>query len=330
MKRMLILMSVLLLVLCVTACAQAAEIRPQDINHLEIDLTDGTFFLGVKDADRIIDGGWFTASLYVPDHYDAAQIEAMVPGDTVLVNGQAWTIREVVPHGADEPGLVDTYEIYTEEENDGYIVFIHEPDGCYICQIDDWAPVTPVGDVRVMLPLPDKFEYYSGEDTEPRGMDALVNDLEEYGSTFVPYNTFCSFEDGKLFKVVHYSYPMGPEETPDEDEPAAEPDTAEDAEAVPVWKFCHGVRDGLETAVIKGYTSNCEEGPSEIEMTAEEIEDIRNIAINGVITGKANDLSVTGGTWFYTFETPEGEHLLTVELYKGWIVSVDGMYTYHK
>ena len=181
MKRMLILMSVLLLVLCVTACAQAAEIRPQDINHLEIDLTDGTFYLGVKDADRIIDGGWFTASLYVPDHYDAAQIEAMAPGDTVLVNGQAWTIREVVPHGADEPGLVDTYEIYTEEENDGYIVFIHETDGCYVCQINDWAPVTPVGDVRVMLPLPDKFEYYSGEDTEPRGMDALVNDLEEYG-----------------------------------------------------------------------------------------------------------------------------------------------------
>ena len=93
MKRMLILMSVLLLVLCVTACAQAAEIRPQDINHLEIDLTDGTFYLGVKDADRIIDGGWFTASLYVPDHYDEAQIEAMAPGDTVLVNGQTWTIR---------------------------------------------------------------------------------------------------------------------------------------------------------------------------------------------------------------------------------------------
>ena len=63
-------------------------------------------------------------------------------------------------------------------------------------------------------------------------------------------------------------------------------------------------------------------------MTAEEIEDIRNIAINGMITGKANDMSVTGGTWFYTFETPEGKHLLTIEIYKGWIVSVDGMYTY--
>lgn len=103
------------------------------------------------------------------------------------------------------------------------------------------------------------------------------------------------------------------------------------AEAVPVWKFCHGRREGLETAVVKGYKSDCEEGPEEIEMTPEEIENIRSIAISGVITGKANDLSVTGGTWFYSFESPEGEHLLTVEMYKGWIVdSATGMYTFSK
>ena len=100
-------------------------------------------------------------------------------------------------------------------------------------------------------------------------------------------------------------------------------------EAVPVWQFCHGLREGLETAVIKGYQSSCEEGPVEIGMTPEEIEDIRDIAINGVITGKASDMSVTGGTWFDSFETPDGEHLLTVELYKGWIVdAATGMYTF--
>ena len=63
-------------------------------------------------------------------------------------------------------------------------------------------------------------------------------------------------------------------------------------------------------------------------MAPEEVEEIRNTAINGVITGKANDLSVTGNTWVYSFETPEGEHLLSIEMYKGWIVSTDGMYTY--
>lgn len=104
---------------------------------------------------------------------------------------------------------------------------------------------------------------------------------------------------------------------------------AETAEAVPVWKFCHGLREGLETTVIRGVASDCEEGPSEYEMTPEETEEIRAIALRGVITGKANDLSVTGGTWFYSFETPEGQHLLTVEMYKGWIVdSATGMYTW--
>ena len=116
---------------------------------------------------------------------------------------------------------------------------------------------------------------------------------------------------------------------------AVETDAAADldeaSEAIPVWQFCHGVREGLETAVIRGYETDCEEGPREIEMTAEEIEEIRGIAIGGVITGQANDLSVTGGTWLYTFETPEGEHLLTIELYQGLIVdSATGMYHYSK
>ena len=50
--------------------------------------------------------------------------------------------------------------------------------------------------------------------------------------------------------------------------------------------------------------------------------------MNGVITGKANDTSVTGGTWVYSFETPAGEHLLSVEMYRGLIVAADGMYSF--
>ena len=100
--------------------------------------------------------------------------------------------------------------------------------------------------------------------------------------------------------------------------------------SVPVWQFCRGVRDGLETAVITGYKNSCEEGPCEYEMTPEEADEIRALAISGVVTGKANDLSVTGGTWTYSFETPEGKHLLSVEMFKGWIVSADGMYNCQK
>ena len=105
-------------------------------------------------------------------------------------------------------------------------------------------------------------------------------------------------------------------------------DTEKAFESAPVWQFCHGRRDGLETAVITGYTVSCEEGPIPYEMTPEEAEEIRSLAINGMVTGKANDMSVTGGTWLYSFESPEGEYLLSVEMFKGLIVSADGMYNY--
>ena len=94
---------------------------------------------------------------------------------------------------------------------------------------------------------------------------------------------------------------------------------------VPVWQFCHGVRDGLDTAVITLYTTDCETGLIPAELSPEDEAWIRGIAVNGMVTGKANDTAVTGGTWVYSFETPAGEHLLTIEVYRGLIVSSRGM-----
>ena len=331
MKRFILVLAVLLLVLCAYACALAADVRPLETADDVIDLKNGNFCLGVSDADRITDGGYFTAALYVEDLYDAKQVEALAPGDTILVNGKTLTVWEVKVHPADDTDPEDSYEVYTAEEYDGYIVFIRESADAFFCRTNDWIPVTPVGDVRVMLPLPDRFAYFSGEEEGARGQDAFLDDLEEYGDTFNPYNTFCAFEDGMLVRVTHFSYPEGPAAEPDEDIEAVEADlsAAEDG-AVPVWQFCHGVRDGLETAVITGYSIDCEAGPSPVEMSPEEIEDIRLLAVSGVVTDKANDESVTGGTWVYSFETPEGEHLLSIEMYKGLIVAVDGMYHYHR
>ena len=98
---------------------------------------------------------------------------------------------------------------------------------------------------------------------------------------------------------------------------------------VPVWQFCHGIVGGLDTAVITMYATDCETGLSPAELPPEQAEWIRGIAVNGVITGKANDISLTGGTWVYTFETPAGEHLLSVEMYRGMIVAADGMYNFN-
>ena len=120
--------------------------------------------------------------------------------------------------------------------------------------------------------------------------------------------TACAFENGKQISGT---------------EPAVS-----GGDPVPVWQFCHGLRDGLDTAVITLYATDCETGLSPAELSAEDEAWIRNIAINGVITGKASDAAVTGGTWVYSFETPDGEHLLSIEMYRGMIVSSTGMYSF--
>ena len=48
------------------------------------------------------------------------------------------------------------------------------------------------------------------------------------------------------------------------------------------------------------------------------------------VTDLASEISVTGGTWIYTFTSPEGKHLLSVELYKGMLVGPYGMYNYSR
>ena len=84
----------------------------------------------------------------------------------------------------------------------------------------------------------------------------------------------------------------------------------------------------LETAVIMGSTLDCEAGPIPTEVPEEEQQELRTLAMYGVVTGRQSDEMVTGGTWLYSFETPEGKHIMTVELYRGLLVGPDGMYAY--
>ena len=305
-----------LLVLCAAACACAAEIRPVPVDHDSLDLANGEFCFRVTNANRIEDGGYFMAALSLQDRYNGEEIRALAPGDRVWVNDRAWTVTEVVLH-PDENDPQAAYEIYTEEENYGYIAFEPRKYGTYTAVEDDWVPVTPVGTVKIMLPFPDAFEFIrvsAGEEQAPENQQAFLDWLAEYGQEdFTAYNSTCTLQDGALVRVFHSSYPGGPEE---------------DSTPVPVWKFCHGLRDGLDTAVITAYTTDCEAGPAPAEITEEEAEQIRRLAMSGAVTEKASDEMVTGGTWLYTFETPGGKHLLTIEMYKGQIVGSDGMYRF--
>ena len=319
------LLTGLLFVLLFSASAFAAEIFPLEVLPEDVDLGNGTFCCTIADDSRIEDGGCFTVTLFLEDRYDPAQIKALAPGDTVWMNGKSWTVQEIVLHGDEKESTPLVYEVYPEEEYYGYLVFEPRADGTFNALIDDWVPVTPVGEVTVRLPLPDRFSYVSfssGEAEDPVGMDGFLLDFEMFGG-FNAYNTTCTFEEGELVEVTHASYPAGPEEYwPDEE------DFSTDYEEVPVWEFYHGNRDLLETAVITGYAVDCEAGLIPAEMTEDEKEGLRTMALYGVVTGKESDEMVTGGTWVYLFETPEGEYIMSLELYKGLLVGRDGMYAW--
>ena len=169
---------------------------------------------------------------------------------------------------------------------------------------------------KVLLPLSDSFRYtpiVSGEEEMPLSAEEFLNSLQADENPFNAYNTSGIFENGNLVSVTHASYPNGPDN--DEEQP-------------PVWKFCHGLRDGLDTAVITAYFTDCETGAELAEVSPEEAEWVRCIAMNSRVMEKADDTSVTGGTWIYSFETPGGKHLLSIEMYRGLIVGSDGMYAY--
>ena len=313
----------LLLVLFSASCACADALRPLEIDPADIDLENGTFRLEIRDEDRIDGGGYFTAGLFLENCYDAARVEALVPGDTVEMNGTVFTVKMVYPHLSVEDNMMNDIEIYPEEAYDGYLSFIPNEDGTFSARIDDWVPVTPVGEIRISLPLPDRFTYISvtaGEKDEPADAEAFLEDLDMFGG-FAPWNTSCIIEDGVLVNITHASYPWGPDEY--------WPGEAENSGGeIPVWQFCHGNPDLLETAVITGSALDCEAGPVPYEITKEEAEELRTLAMYGMVTGLESDEMVTGGTWLYTFETPDGDCIMTVELYRGLLVGSDGMYRF--
>ena len=308
---------VLLLTLCCTVFACAAGIRPIPVDHDSLDQGNGEFRLSFRNTGRIGSGGYFIAVLYLQDHYRADEILSLTPGDTILVNDHFWTVKEIIPHTDPESqGTVTAWEICPEEAFDGYMVFESGKDDTFTVVVNDWVPVTSVGFNKVLLPLSDSFRYtpiVSGEEEMPLSAEEFLNSLQADENPFNAYNTSGIFENGNLVSITHASYPNGPDN--DEEQP-------------PVWKFCHGLRDGLDTAVITAYFTDCETGAEPAEVSPEEAEWVRCIAMNSRVMEKADDTSVTGGTWIYSFETPGGKHLLSIEMYRGLIVGRDGMYAY--
>ena len=324
MKRICLILAVLLCLAAVQSFAEYDDdhftLFPYDISEPWIDLENGVFCCSIQNPDTVAADGVLTLNLYLEDRYNTDVLMALFPGDRVWVAGELLTVKEITLHEVDTKAGYE-FELIPEEDVFSYVVFVPLTNGACTVIVDDWSPVVDVGSIDIALPLLNKFRYVAyeaGYALDPAGEEGLLKALAEFGSSFVPYNTTCVIVNGKLWELDHYPYPEGPETEADQ--------MAE----VPVWKFCHAKSpDGLETAVITCSVLDCEVGPVPAQdVTEEDLEEMRQLALHGVVTELDNDTMVTGGTWIYTFETPDGEYLMSIEMYKGWIVGPYGMYNY--
>ena len=188
---------------------RAGEILcPVDMSGMEANTKDGMYWAAVTDTDRIVDGGFFTARLFLQDLYPAEEVEGLLAENArIRVNGWEFTVSRIVRH--DE----ETIEIYTQEEFDGYIVFKKASDYFYTALVNDWVPCSHIADVKIMLPLANSFMFtwISGDDS------AAIYDADSFiavldGIELTQYNTMLQFTDGLVTLIVHTDYPVGPEE----------------------------------------------------------------------------------------------------------------------
>lgn len=95
---------------------------------------------------------------------------------------------------------------------------------------------------------------------------------------------------------------------------------------VSIRDFCgFGDRD-FSRAVVTAWHTDCEAGIFPVEVTEKDAERLRQLAAHGMVTGKANSYCVTGGTTLVCFADAQGNALGSLELYRGLLVTNDGMY----
>ena len=96
---------------------------------------------------------------------------------------------------------------------------------------------------------------------------------------------------------------------------------------VPVQTFCNVGSLDFEQVMVSAVRSDCEEGNIELAVSDAERDSLIRLVTNGIVTGKANASAVTGGTYTYVFSDKAGNYLGSIELYKGFLVRSDGMYS---
>ena len=229
MKKTLVFLLCLLLLICPAALcesgaesAPSADVMPLPPDENGISLENGHFDVRLEDLDHA-DEGWFTMMLYRTDEYDPEQIKSLRAGDTVLVNGEVYT---VVSMDSRDIGWFDeeliVWEIETEEECWDGIHFQQYGKNTFAAYVGDWSPVTFVAAVKITLPLDESFElvtYPGGEEPEYWNSEHFLATLEEDDwGIYNEYNTSASFKNGKLVHISRSGYPHGPRSADDDED----------------------------------------------------------------------------------------------------------------
>ena len=216
MKKMLAMILAAVMILTVVTCGAAAEtgiLQPVDVSNTLVDTQNGTYWARITDTDKIINYGYFTMDLYVQDAYPLDRVWALKEGDRVEINGKAFTVKSLQP---EQDGR---RELYVQEEIDGYIVFKKTSNTACIAIVNDWVPCTKVSTEKIMMPLPNDFQYVwldqDGEIGETRDQEqfAVLVSNSETAPVLNQYNTMIRYENGMLMMIGHQDYPYGPEET---------------------------------------------------------------------------------------------------------------------
>ena len=191
-----------------------ADVQPLPVDPEAMDPANRSFDVQIADMDQTAEKQELKLMRYVTDRYDPEQIRSLSPGDTVLIAGTVYTVKDINIRDAgwEEEELL--YEIEPEEEEWEDLWFTEASDGTFLAHVGDWSPVTYVDTVTIPLPLPDFFAYYDypgGEEAEAATADELLEDiLERKPEFFSPYNTTAVFRDGELAEIHNWSYPWGP------------------------------------------------------------------------------------------------------------------------
>ena len=218
MKRSGMILVSLMASLMISCASGEAKVKPVAVDPEAIDLANGSFDIQVANMDSFDQDRALTFELYESDRYNPEEIRALAPGDTLLINGQEYTVEEVGIRDAswpgDEPETV--YDISTVEECwDG--IWFSETSSGISAHVGDWNPVTYIATVTIPLPLPASFVYYDypgGEEAKIGSEKEFLQDLRDHSPEFFnPYNTWASFKDGELAEVHNFSYPWGPSES---------------------------------------------------------------------------------------------------------------------